>query len=222
MESRARPARMLRWPEPCLMLITDRARLRGRSMEEVASQAVEGGVNVVQLREKDLPTGDLYDLAATLHAVLRGRALLLINDRLDIALTVGADGVHLPEHSLPGSKSREAAGEACIVGRAVHSVEAAVTAEAGGADYVQVGAIYETASKPGVTPAGLDLVTAVRDAVGIPVMAVGGIDATNAADVIAAGADGIAVIGEIMDADDPENAARELRSDLDETYAPVS
>ena len=213
---------MLRWPEPCLMLITDRARLRGRSMEEVASRAVEGGVNVVQLREKDLPTGDLYDLAATLHAVLRGRALLLINDRLDIALTVGADGVHLAEHSLPGSKVRDVAGEACIVGRAVHSLEAAVTAEADGADYVLVGTIYETDSKPDVEPAGLALVTAVREAVGIPVIAVGGIDATHAADVIAAGADGIAVIGAIMDARDPDNAARKLRSAFDETYAPVS
>ncbi len=200
------------------MLITDRARLRGRSLEEVASQAVEGGVNVVQLREKDLPTGDLYDLATTLHAVLRGRALLVVNDRLDVALTVGADGVHLPEHSLPGSKIRDVAGEACVVGRAVHSVEAAVTAEDDGADYVQVGTIYETGSKPGVEPAGLGLVTAVRDAVGIPVVAVGGIDTTNAAAVIAAGADGIAVIGVIMDADDPAGAARELRATVDAAY----
>ncbi len=187
-------------------------------MAEVASQAVEGGVNVVQLREKDLPTGDLYDLAATLHAVLRGRALLLVNDRLDIALTVGADGVHLPEHSLPGTKIRDVAGEACVVGRAVHSVEAAVTAEDDGADYVQVGTIYETGSKPGVVPAGLGLVTAVRDAIGIPVVAVGGIDATNAADVIAAGADGVAVIGAIMDADDPAGASRELRATVDAAY----
>ena len=188
-------------------------------MEEVASQAVEGGANVVQLREKDLPTGDLYDLAATLHAVLRGRALLLVNDRLDVALAVGADGVHLPEHSLPGSKIRDVAGEACVVGRAVHSVEAAVTAEDDGADYVQVGTIYETGSKPGVEPAGLGLVTAVRDAVGIPVVAVGGIDTTNAAAVIAAGADGIAVIGAIMDADDVRQAARELRQVIDAAYA---
>ncbi len=201
------------------MLITDRSRLRGRSVEEVASRAVEGGINVVQLREKDLPTDNLYDLAATLRAVLRGRALLLINDRLDVALTVGADGVHLPEHSLPGSKVREAAGDACIVGRAVHSVEAASIAQADGADYVQVGTIYETGSKPGVEPAGLDLVTAVRDAVSIPVIAVGGIDATTAADVIAAGADGVAVIGAIMDADDPTGAARDLHSAVVAAYA---
>ena len=139
-------------------------------MEEFASQAVEGGVNVVQIREKDLPTDNLYDLAATLHAVLRGRALLIINDSLDVTLRVGADGVHLPGRSLPGSKVRE-------------------------------------------------LVTAVRDAVTIPVVAVGGIDATNAADVIAAGADGVAVIGAIMNADDPAGAARDLHSAVVSAYA---
>ena len=200
------------------MLITDRSRLRGRTLEEVASLAVEGGVNVVQLREKDLPTGDLSDLAATVHAVLRGRALLLINDNLDIALTIGADGVHLPEHSLPAIDVRETAGNACIVGRAVHTTEAAVTAETGGADYVQVGTIYETSSKPGMEPAGLGLITAVRESIGIPVIAVGGIDAANATDVIAAGADGVAVIGAIMDTDDTAGAANDLRTAVDAAY----
>ncbi len=210
---------MSRWPAPCLMLITDRFRLRGRTLEEVASQAVEGGVNAVQLREKDLPAAELHELAATLQAAVRGRALLLVNGRIDVALAIGANGVHFPEHGLPGSKARDAAGDACcIVGRSVHSVEAAVAAEAEGADYLQVGTIFETASKPGRPAAGLGLVREVRDAVSIPIIAVGGIDAGNAAEVVTAGADGIAVIGAIMDADDPHQAARDLREAIDAAY----
>ena len=200
------------------MLITDRARLRGRSPEEVASQAVDGGVCAVQLREKDLSSGELYDLALTLRHVLRGRALFLVNERADVALAVGADGVHLPEHSLPGRAVREMVVEACIVGRSVHSVEAAVRAEAEGADFVEVGAVYETASKPGAAPAGVELVRAVAEAVHVPVVAVGGITAEKVAEVVEAGADGIAVIGAILDADDLTVAADRLRRALDEAY----
>ncbi len=207
---------MRRWPNPCLMLISDRTRLRGRTLEEVASQAVDGGVHVVQLREKDLSSRELYELAITLHAVLRGRALLLVNDRVDVALAAGADGVHLPERSLPGRAVREIAGDACIVGRSVHSVEAAVQAERDGADFVEVGAVYETASKPGMAPAGVELVRAVAEAVRLPVIAVGGVSAGNVGDVVRAGADGVAVIGAIMDADDPKHAAERLRRALDE------
>jgi thiamine-phosphate pyrophosphorylase len=211
-------ARMSRWPSPCLMLVTDRTRLRGRAMEEVVSRAVDGGVNVVQLREKDLPTAELYDLAVTVHAVVRGRALLVVNDRLDVALAAGADGVHLPERNLPSEKVWDLAGDACVVGRSVHSVESAVQAEADGMDYVLLGTVFETASKPGSPPAGVELVSRVRDAVNIPLIAIGGINAENAADVIKAGADGVAVIGALMDAEDPEAAARELREAIDTAY----
>ena len=200
------------------MLISDRARLRGRRLEEVASLAVDGGVNVVQLREKDLSGGDLYQLAITLHAVLRGRALLLVNERVDVALAAGADGVHLPEQSLPAKAVRAMVDEGCIVGRSVHSLEAALHAEREGVDFVEVGAVYETASKPGATPAGLGLVRAVAEAVRLPVVAVGGISADDVAEVVAAGADGVAVIGAIMDADDPTWAAGRLRRTLDDAY----
>ncbi len=213
---------MLRWPTPCLMLITDRSRLRGRRLEEVASLAVDGGANVVQLREKDLSGGEVYRLAITLRAILRGRALLLVNDRADVAMAVGADGVHLPEHSLPGKAVRELVGDGCILGCSVHSVEAAVRAEEEGADFVQVGAVYETASKPGATPAGVELVRAVAEAVHIPVVAVGGINAEDVGEAIGAGADGVAVIGAIMDADDPKWAAGRLRRALDDAYGAVS
>ncbi len=202
------------------MLITDRSRLRGRPLEEVASQAVEGGAHAVQLREKDLSAAALYELAAPLYAALRGRALLLVNGRIDVALAIGADGVHFPERGLPAKQARDMAKDVCrIIGRSVHSPEAAVAAEADGADYLQVGTIFETASKPGRPAAGLSLLREVRDAVSIPIIAVGGIDASNAAGVIAAGADGIAVIGAIMDADDPRQATRDLREAIDNAYA---
>jgi thiamine-phosphate pyrophosphorylase len=204
------------------MLITDRTRLRGRRLEEVASLAVDGGATVVQLREKDLSGGDLYELAITLRAVLRGRALLLVNDRVDVALAAGADGVHLPERSLPGGAVREMAGEGCIVGRSVHSVEAAVHAEEQSADFVEVGAVYQTVSKPGVTPAGVELVRAVARAVHVPIVAVGGVTAENVAEVVEAGADGVAVIGAVMDADDPKWAAGRLRRALDDAYDALS
>ncbi len=211
---------MTRWPAPCLMLITDRSRLRGRQLDEVASQAVEGGVHAVQVREKDLSRAELFELAVPLHAALRGRALLLVNSRIDVALAVGADGVHFPERGLPPQQARNMAKDVCCtIGRSVHSAEAAVAAEADGADYVQVGTVFETASKPGRPAASLSLVRDVRDAVGIPIIAVGGINASNAAGVIAAGADGVAVIGAITDADDPRQAARDLRREIDAAYA---
>jgi thiamine-phosphate pyrophosphorylase len=209
---------MRRWREPCLMLITDRQRLRGRLLDEVASQAVEGGVSVVQLREKDLPGGDLYRLTIALHSVLRGRALLIVNERADVALSTGVDGVHLPEDSLPVATVRRLAGDACIIGKSVHSVEGARAAAADGVDYLQVGAVYETASKPGVAAAGVDLVRAVCAAVDLPVIAVGGITADRVADVVRAGADGVAIIGAIMDAADPCAAASALRGALDTAY----
>ena len=207
---------MRRWPRRCLILITDTARLRGRRLGDVVSFAVEGGVDAVQLREKELSGGDLHQLASSLRNVLAGRALLLVNDRADVALAAGADGVHLPEHSVPIEAVRELVGEATLVGRSVHSVEAALRAEEEGVDYVQVGPVYETTSKPGATPAGLGLVREVVEAVRVPVVAVGGITAERAGDVLAAGATGVAVIGAIMDADDPKRAASRLRCALDE------
>jgi thiamine-phosphate pyrophosphorylase len=203
------------------MLITDRHRLRGRPLEEVVSLAVDGGVNVVQLREKDLSGGELYDLAVTVHAVIRGRALLLVNDRLDVAIAAGTDGVHFPEHSIPGAKARPLASESCLIGCSVHSVEAAERAAGECADYVQAGAVYETASKPGAAAAGVALVRDVAEAVDLPVIAVGGVTAANLAPLVEAGADGVAVIGAIMDANDPKIAAAQLWEALDAAYGPA-
>jgi thiamine-phosphate pyrophosphorylase len=197
------------------MLITDRSRLNHRALEEVVSQAVDGCVNVVQLREKDLPSRELYDLATTVHAVVRGRALVLVNDRLDVALACGADGVQLPDTGLPVAVAHKISGESCIVGRSVHSVDAAAAAERDGADFVIAGNVFETASKPGAPARGLDFVREISEAVRAPVIAVGGIDVSNVCDVIRAGADGIAVIGAIMDAEDPRAAAKALWEEME-------
>ena len=210
---------MRRWAAPALMLITDRSLLQGRALEEVASQAVDGGVTAVQLREKDLSGCDLYELAMTLRAVLQGRALLLVNDRADVAAASGADGVHLPERCLPAHAVRSLVGEGCIIGRSVHSVDAAVQAEREGADYVQVGPVFATASHPSAKPCGLRLVRTVAEAVSVPVIAVGGIDATRVRDVVDAGADGVAVIRAILSADDPAAAASRIRFALNEAHA---
>lgn len=206
--SEARRGRRL--PLPGLALVTDRARCRNRPLEEIVSQAVDGGVNLVQLREKDLAGGELYELALRLREVVRGRALLIVNERVDVALACGADGVHLPERGLPAAVVRPLVGEGLLIGRSVHSAEGAAEAEREGADFVQVGTIFATGSKPGVESAGLGLVSAARSALTLPVIAIGGIDAHNAAGVMKTGADGVAVISALMDAEDPAAAAREL------------
>jgi thiamine-phosphate pyrophosphorylase len=195
---------------PTLCLITDRQRCGESPLEDVVSEAIKGGVNLIQLRERDLPTGELLALAMRLREVTRGHALLVINDRLDVAMAAGADGVHLPENGLPVAIARWLLGQHTLIGRSVHSEEAAVEAEQAGADYVQLGTIYATESKPDAKPAGPDLVRKVSAAVTIPVLAVGGVRPDNAAEVIEAGASGASVISAIETADDPQAAARQL------------
>ena len=165
---------------------------------------------MVQLREKSLSTGDLYRLAVRLRRATLAKALLMVNDRLDVALAVEADGVHLASHSLPVREAKKIAGERLLVGRSVHSVEEAVVAENDGADYLILGTIYGTASHPGRPPSGPGLIEAVKARVRTHVYAIGGINASNAGEVMRAGADGVAVIRSILGAPDPGNAAREI------------
>ena len=195
---------------PCLALVTDRRLCRGPSLAEAVAQAVEGGANLVQLREKDLPAADLLALAERLRAVTQDRALLVVNDRLDVALACDAEGVHLPEQGLPVEAARRLAGQGFVIGRSVHSVAEAVRAQEEGADYVQVGAIFASRSHPGQAPAGLGLLETVVAAVSIPILAVGGITAANVGEAMRAGAGGVAVISAILSAPSQRDAAREL------------
>ena len=196
---------------PALCLVTDRRRLAvDRHLEEVVERAVEGGATMVQLREKDLSAAEMLALACRLREVTRGRALLFINDRVDVALACEADGVQLGEEGLPVDAARRASDGELLLGRSVHSIEGAVAAEAEGVDVVVVGTIFESQSHPGASAAGAGLLRRVSDRVSVPALAIGGVTAANVSTVIAAGASGAAVIGDIVASDDPERAARAL------------
>lgn len=204
---------------PTLCLVTDRLRCGEHTLEDVVAQAVEGGAGMVQLRERDLPADALLELAKRIREITRGRALLFVNDSVDVALAVGADGVQLPESGLTVKAVRRVAGDRLLIGRSVHDVDGAVAAEADGADLLIAGAIYATASHPGRTPQGTRLLDEMSESVGIPYLGIGGITAENAGAVIEAGASGVAVITALTESDDPRLAAHELAGEVHRTRA---
>jgi len=163
---------------------------------------LEAGVRAVQLREKDLSQKELLDMAIWMRELTNEYgAFLFINDRVDVALSVRADGVHLGNESLPVSAARKISGGGLLVGVSAHSAEQAFEAERDGADYVTVGPIYETTSKPmSGCPLGIDALHAIRRKVRIPVYGIGGIRLHNAREVREAGADGVALISGILGA----------------------
>ncbi len=161
---------------------------------------------MVQLREKDLPSGELYSLAMQVKSAIAGRALFFVNDRVDIALACGADGVQLGELALPVEAVRRIGG-GLLIGRSVHSAEGAIQAERAGADLLTVGTIFATPSHPGGRTGGLALVEDVAAAVDTPFLGIGGVDASNSADVVARGAAGVAVISAVGGRGDARGAA---------------
>lgn len=197
-----------RLPLPLVCLVTDRRAVAGSLVEAVA-RAVDGGVNMVQVREKELPAGELLRLVCDLRGVVAGRALLVVNDRVDVALAADADGVHLPGHGLPPLAARSLVGER-LVGRSVHSAGEASEAGEQGADYALLGAIFASRSHPGQPGAGPELIRLARPCCRVPLLGIGGITPENAASVMEAGADGVAVISAILAAPDPAEAAARL------------
>ncbi|PKL63380.1 MAG: thiamine phosphate synthase [Methanomicrobiales archaeon HGW-Methanomicrobiales-2] len=197
-----------------LYVITDEGIGHGLSHAELARRAVAGGADVVQLRDKRFSGRDLLDAAFAIREVtLDVGALFIVNDRLDVALAAGADGVHLGESDLPIEHARRIAPPGFIIGASVGSVAAAVRARAGGADYVALSPTFATASKDDAGEGhGLAMLSAVRAAVSLPLIAIGGITPDNVGDVIAAGADGVAVISAVVGEDDVTAAARDLRA----------
>jgi thiamine-phosphate pyrophosphorylase len=196
-----------------LYLVTDSALARGRPLLDVVGAAIDGGVTCVQVREKDVPSRVYVSQLLSVRPLLRERGIpLFVNDRVDVALAVEADGVHLGQTDLPLSMARGVAAGRLLIGVSCESVQDGVDAERGGADYVSVSPVFATPTKTDTASAlGLDGVRAVRRAVRVPVVAIGGINATNAADVIRAGADGICVVSAIVSAPDPRAAAASLR-----------
>lgn len=200
-----------------LYLVTDRDLSLGRSLEEVVSEAVAGGVTVVQLREKDASTGEFVELARRLMAMLKPLGVpLIINDRVDVALAVDADGVHIGQSDMKYEDARRLLGPDKIIGLSVESFEDIEAANALDVDYVGISPVYGTPTKTDTAePFGLD---GLRKAVAMsehPTVAIGGMNAKTIGEVIAAGADGVAVVSAICSAEDVREAANELKSIVD-------
>jgi thiamine-phosphate pyrophosphorylase len=194
-----------------LMLITDRS-LCKQSFLNTIELALKGGVKTVQLREKGLTTYELYSLAREARKMTADyKANFIVNDRVDIALAVEADGVHLGWQSLPFPIARGLIGSEKIIGISTHSRQEALHAQDCGADYITFGPIFDTPSKAGLLkPTGTDEIKNLKTKIKIPLIALGGISEKNIESVLAGGADGIAVISSIMHADNPEESAKNL------------
>jgi len=197
-----------------LYVITDERVSRGRSHLEVAEAAIRGGADVIQLRDKTLESGELYRIAVALRRITRAANVpLIVNDRLDIALAADADGLHVGQDDLPAAVARKLMGPGKLLGVSTETPAEAIQAEKDGADYVGVGPIFEargTKSDAGA-PKGPGMIAPIRGACGLPIVAIGGIKAGNARSVREAGADAVAVISDIVGADDIALAARRIR-----------
>jgi thiamine-phosphate pyrophosphorylase len=196
-----------------LYLVTDSALAMGRPLLDIVRAAIDGGVTCVQVREKDLLSRAYIERLLSVRSLLRERGLpLFVNDRVDVALAVEADGVHLGQTDMPLGMAKKIAGRQLLIGVSCETAQDAIDAERGGADYVSVSPVFATPTKTDTAPAlGLDGVRAVCRAVRVPVVAIGGINTANAAAVIRSGADGICVVSAIVSASDPRAAAAALR-----------
>jgi thiamine-phosphate pyrophosphorylase len=190
-------------PSP-LYAILDTSLGKGRSPMAVLREFLKGGVKLVQLRAKELSSGEFFALAKEAREMTRDAgATFIVNDRADIALAVGADGVHLGQDDLQLAAARKILGREKIIGISTHDLAQARDAEKSGADYIGFGPIFGSATKDtGYTPRGLEMLRQVRQAVKIPVVAIGGINESNVAEVWKAGADAAAIISDLMGAED--------------------
>jgi thiamine-phosphate pyrophosphorylase len=195
--------------DPSLYVILDRAAAGGRDLVDILDATIAGGCRMVQLREKEWPSGRLLPVAERLRARCRAAGVtFIINDRIDLALALAADGVHLGQDDLPPRLARPLLRAGMLLGLSTHSVEQARAAQAAGADYVAVGAMFPTATKPDFELVGPDLVRKLRDEIRAPLVGIGGITPENVGDVIRAGAAGVSVISAVCAAADPERATR--------------
>lgn len=205
---------MTNLPRPCLMLVTEPS----PRLPQIAGEAVGGGVNVVQLRDKRIAAHGLRLTFKALGQSLRAGTVVIVNADWQRAVAFGARHIHLPEKSVPPGVVRHHIGSGALVGKSAHSVEAALKAAELGADYVIAGTVFASPSHPDTEPLGLDFLRDVCAAVAIPVLAIGGVTPENTADCLRAGAAGVAVLSPIMRAADPKAAAQQYRAALDAAW----
>ena len=198
----------------------DTAYLDGRDPAELARAMIDGGVDVIQVRAKDLTHPVRVQLcAAVIGAAFRFGVPVIVNDDIAAAFETGADGVHLGQEdwsTIPSDERQARLAAIRIVGISTHSLDQALAAERDGANYIGVGPVFATATKPGVAPVGLDLVRQVSERVAVPFFAIGGINMDNIGQVMEAGARRVAVVSALLKAEDPRGAARALKERLNE------
>ncbi|MDR0438699.1 MAG: thiamine phosphate synthase [Methanocalculaceae archaeon] len=194
-----------------LYVVTDETLSRGLTHTEIACCSVVGGANVIQLRDKYKSSRELYEIACEIRKFCQNRALFFVNDRLDIAIAAGADGVHLGQNDLPIEAVRKIVPQNFLIGISVGNVDEAVAAESAGADYVAVSPVFSTLSKMDAgVGCGIEAIRKIRATVKCPVIGIGGINADNAAELIEAGLDGVAVISAVVSASNVTAAAQNL------------
>ncbi len=204
--------------ELLLYAVTDRHWLNGRSLYEVVRESLEGGATFIQLREKTLDEASFLEEAKEIKKLCAEyKVPFVINDNVDIALAIDADGVHVGQSDMEAGDVRAKLGPDKIIGVSAQTVEQAILAERRGADYLGVGAVFQTSSKDDADSVSYETLKAICDAVSIPVIAIGGITAENAKELVGSGIVGIAVISAIYAQDDIPKATRELKKVVEET-----
>lgn len=200
-----------------LYLVTDQGLSKGRTHEYIVEEAVKGGVSIVQLREKNLSSRDFYNLAKSLILMLKPLSIpLIINDRLDIALAVDADGLHIGQSDLPYSIARKLLGKDKIIGLSVETIEQARKANQLDVDYIGLSPVFSTNTKLDInTPLELSGIKEIMSFTKHKTVAIGGINNLNAGSIIAEGVDGVAVVSAIVSHDNPKEAASNLKVIID-------
>lgn len=194
-----------------LYLVTDRYLLRGKELVETIEEAINGGVSIVQLREKDISSLEFFNVAKVVKEVTdKYNVPLIINDRIDIALAVDAAGVHIGQSDMPCNIARKILPKGKIIGVSVHSVDEAIKAKEEGADYLGCGAVFSTSTKSDVTTLSIDKLKKIKKSVDIPVVAIGGINENNISKLNGVGIDGVAVISAIIVKENPKKSAEEI------------
>lgn len=196
-----------------LYLVTDRRFLGDRDLCESIEKAIKGGVTVVQLREKDMTSMEFYHIAKSVKKITdKYNVPLIINDRLDIALAVDADGIHIGPDDLPISEARKLLGPKKIIGSSTCNVEEAINAQNQGANYLGVGAMFPTSTKKNTDDVTIEELTNIKNSVDIPIVAIGGINETNASTVMNTQINGLAVVSAILGKENIQESAQNLYS----------